>query len=115
MTEPKHVTLSCPHCGSDDLIRDAAARWNPESAEWQLCSIFDCITCDGCEEEISSAIMRATFDTWPDAKSYAINETSPYGRAWITSENNAAPFTVSDDIDHAPESFASEFKDVVEQ
>jgi hypothetical protein len=39
----------CPHCGSDNVVADAAARWNPQHQEWEVSNIFDKgHTCDDC-------------------------------------------------------------------
>lgn len=46
------MKLVCPICGSDDLVRDAAARFNPETAQWELSDVYDDVTCDQCELEI---------------------------------------------------------------
>jgi predicted RNA-binding Zn-ribbon protein involved in translation (DUF1610 family) len=45
------IELICPHCGSADLVRDAAARWCAENGEWELSSTYDNITCGDCGEE----------------------------------------------------------------
>lgn len=42
------MKLLCPCCHSDNIIRDAAARWNPETNEWELASVQDDMTCDDC-------------------------------------------------------------------
>ena len=38
----------CRRCGSDDLCRDAAARWSEAENAWQLASLFDESTCQAC-------------------------------------------------------------------
>ena len=40
----------CPHCGSDNVGADAAARWNFETQSWEVYNIFDKgHGCDNCE------------------------------------------------------------------
>lgn len=41
-----HVT--CPNCGSPNVVVDAAARWNFDTQQWELSSTFDERTCDDC-------------------------------------------------------------------
>lgn len=42
----------CPQCGSDNVVADAAARWNLEPQEWQVSNIFDKgHGCDDCGAE----------------------------------------------------------------
>lgn len=41
----------CAHCGSDQLVRDASARWDAESQDWTMSGIYDCTTCDICGAE----------------------------------------------------------------
>lgn len=41
----------CPHCGAEDLVRDATVRWDVESQSWSLSGIFDCTSCDVCDAE----------------------------------------------------------------
>lgn len=39
----------CPHCGSNEIGRDASARWNAEAKAWELSDVYDAETCLGCE------------------------------------------------------------------
>jgi hypothetical protein len=42
---------TCPHCGSDDICIDAAARWDVDNQKWVLTHEFlEQNNCDGCEE-----------------------------------------------------------------
>lgn len=41
----------CPYCGSDGIVRDATARWDPDEQCWSISGIFDNETCDDCEAE----------------------------------------------------------------
>jgi predicted RNA-binding Zn-ribbon protein involved in translation (DUF1610 family) len=41
----------CPRCGSDDIVRDATARWDVDSGCWSLSGTFDNETCDTCGAE----------------------------------------------------------------
>lgn len=41
----------CAHCGSDRIVRDAAARWDAVLGEWQLAELQDCYFCDACNGE----------------------------------------------------------------
>jgi hypothetical protein len=44
---------TCPQCGSDNVVADAAARWNPDApARWEVSCIFDKgHGCDDCGAE----------------------------------------------------------------
>lgn len=48
-TEPE--TRLCPSCGSDDVVKDACARWNPAAREWEISSLYDSETCCACDAE----------------------------------------------------------------
>lgn len=41
----------CDVCGSDDLVRDAAACWDVDAQAWVLLSTYDSTTCQACERE----------------------------------------------------------------
>jgi copper chaperone CopZ len=118
--KPEHVTLSCPHCDSEELVRDASARWNGD--DWELSDVHDAMHCESCEHDLKYAIKTMNgFGHWTDAKHYAREETTPYGRAWIIKDGDT--FTVriagevddTDDIDDAPYAFAQEFINGEEQ
>lgn len=49
------MRLICPYCHSDNIARDAAARWNPETKDWELSCVHDDITCDDCGESFYEA------------------------------------------------------------
>jgi RNA polymerase subunit RPABC4/transcription elongation factor Spt4 len=60
----------CPHCGSDELCVDAAARWDHRRQEWVVTSEFlDQNHCDGCGEDdvkiewIEVSARRSTANT----------------------------------------------------
>ena len=42
---------TCPRCGGDSLVRDAAANWNSDRQEWVLAGVQDCETCNDCGAE----------------------------------------------------------------
>ena len=43
--------MVCKTCGSEEVSKDATARWNVESQEWELSATYDkpnfCETCEG--------------------------------------------------------------------
>ena len=41
----------CDICGSDDLVKDAAAVWDREAQDWSLSSTYDSTTCQTCLRE----------------------------------------------------------------
>ena len=46
-----HVTPVCDICGSDDLVKDAAAVWDREAQAWSLASTYDSTSCQSCLRE----------------------------------------------------------------
>lgn len=42
------TTLVCPYCKSDEIVRDATAKQNPDTGEWELAGVQDAVTCEGC-------------------------------------------------------------------
>lgn len=48
------ITIHCPHCGGENILADACARWNVKTQGWELSNVFDDKTCDDCETEISA-------------------------------------------------------------
>ena len=40
----------CRACGSDDVVKDAWASWNPETGLWELMDVFDYNLCRACEQ-----------------------------------------------------------------
>lgn len=49
MTE--NTIPTCPRCGSQNISKDAAARWDEEAGEWSLACVHDSETCDDCGAE----------------------------------------------------------------
>lgn len=41
----------CSHCGSDSLARDASARWDVDTQQWEVSGVYDCTFCDTCSAE----------------------------------------------------------------
>ncbi|RJG49577.1 hypothetical protein D0Z70_24185 [Sphingobium terrigena] len=41
----------CPDCGSDEIVRDATVRWDPDERGWSISGLFDNETCDDCGAE----------------------------------------------------------------
>ena len=39
----------CPHCQSENIVRDACAQWDGE--RWILLGLYDNITCQECDAE----------------------------------------------------------------
>jgi hypothetical protein len=45
------VIKVCKTCGSENVLKDAWAKFNPEIQEWVLENIFDNEYCEECENE----------------------------------------------------------------
>lgn len=52
--EKRHAV--CPKCGSEDIVTEAVARWNIETQEWELSSMYDFIVCCACDGESDAAL-----------------------------------------------------------
>lgn len=67
------VQMVCPNCGSDDIARDAAARWDCESQEWELTALYGA-GCDSCgvefDEPEEKPLKGGGNMTREDAKKY---------------------------------------------
>lgn len=49
----KKIKYECPHCGSNEILKDAYASWNVELQEWQLETTYDTTICNLCEGEVT--------------------------------------------------------------
>ena len=54
-TEP-----TCRHCGSNRVIIDAGARWQRESAQWLLDSLYESAFCEACERDGDDLVQWPT-------------------------------------------------------
>ncbi len=55
------IKMICPYCGSDDVTRDALARWSMPKQKWEVSSELDTMQCEACGREIGPD----GFDTAP--------------------------------------------------
>lgn len=62
----------CPDCGSDGIVRDATARWDPDDQCWSISGLFDNETCDDCGAEGDD------FANWVD-----VTPKTPAGRVLL--------------------------------
>jgi len=46
---PAPVKRVCVGCGSDDIVRDASARWSVPAQRWELSDVHDHATCNQCD------------------------------------------------------------------
>ncbi len=42
----------CHRCGSDDVTKDALAKWNVEDQRWELAALLDSSNCETCGAEL---------------------------------------------------------------
>lgn len=54
MADAKRLAPHCPRCGSDNVQRDACARWDVATQRWELITVYDDATCAACGEESKS-------------------------------------------------------------
>lgn len=45
------AVVACKTCGSERVVRDAWACWNPEAGLWELETVFDDAFCNACENK----------------------------------------------------------------
>ncbi|HEV2570012.1 hypothetical protein [Sphingomonas sp.] len=50
-TTGKRVTFVCYVCGSNNVTRDAWARWDVKAQEWVLGDLYDNADCQDCDGE----------------------------------------------------------------
>lgn len=53
---PMRTIARCSVCQSDDVVRDASARWSSEEAHWEISGVYDDQTCQSCGAEGSSVV-----------------------------------------------------------
>lgn len=46
------IYMRCAECGSSEVSRDAAVRWNYEEQKWEAQDPYDDAYCDKCGEEV---------------------------------------------------------------
>jgi len=86
---------TCPACGSDMVVVDAWASWNPETGMWELKTSFDQGFCEACETATTHFIwIRETPDR--QARIKALNDAlrrgeSPDGMVGIAGERVLRP------------------------
>jgi hypothetical protein len=49
--EAKKVQMVCSSCKSEDVVKDAFARWDPEMQAWVLSAVYDHTQCNACGSE----------------------------------------------------------------
>jgi hypothetical protein len=87
---------TCPKCGSDNVVADAAARWNPnklegdpdESEGWEISNVFDNgHGCDDCGAEdiefvwVETLVPPTLTGAPEDGRSGSGTLSAPEGRA----------------------------------
>lgn len=45
--------ICCRHCGSENVSRDAIARWSVTDQRWEISDVLDNADCDDCGGETS--------------------------------------------------------------
>ncbi|MBZ0130807.1 MAG: hypothetical protein K8F59_17050 [Rhodobacteraceae bacterium] len=50
---------TCPDCGSDNVVKDAWAYWDPDVGAWCLRTVFDMCCCDECGKEMTPLWRKA--------------------------------------------------------
>ena len=49
------IRLTCLHCGSDEIVRDAVATWDTINQGWEMAGTLDGMSCNDCGEEFDEA------------------------------------------------------------
>lgn len=66
-THPFNIKIHCRTCRSEEVTRDACARWNVETQRWELTTVYDNADCDDCGGE-SRLVERHVTDGSPVGK-----------------------------------------------
>jgi ribosomal protein L37AE/L43A len=45
------IRLTCKHCASEEITRDASAIWDVHSHSWVLSAVQDQMACEDCGQE----------------------------------------------------------------
>lgn len=56
------IKMVCPECGSEDIAKDAVAKWNSETQEWELCGTHCHENCADCEAKGDRFAARVPTD-----------------------------------------------------
>jgi predicted RNA-binding Zn-ribbon protein involved in translation (DUF1610 family) len=85
------IELLCPSCGAADITRDACARWNAETGDWELSATYDTMTCDACGDETYECsevdldtLPEEDTDEWHALAKAAVEKVGKYGRGMAT-------------------------------
>jgi hypothetical protein len=70
------VKIVCAKCGSDDVCRDAAARWDVRSQEWLVSGVHDGATCEVCDDQDAKLIEQPLTPEESDALGSITSETA---------------------------------------
>ena len=50
-TDAPQIKMVCEHCGSEDIGRDANARWDASLQDWVLSGVHDTFWCNACHTD----------------------------------------------------------------
>jgi predicted RNA-binding Zn-ribbon protein involved in translation (DUF1610 family) len=64
------VIPRCRHCGSEDIVRDASARWDVATRSWYLSETYDCHSCTRCEADGDDLVIWGSADPQSDADTF---------------------------------------------
>lgn len=53
------IRMQCAKCHSENVSRDASAKWDEDAQEWSLAAVYDAAACDDCGNS------RATIEEVP--------------------------------------------------
>lgn len=62
----------CQTCGSERVVKDAYACWNPDTGLWELEKVFDAAHCVACEKATALSWVRP--DTAPQQRIRELND-----------------------------------------
>jgi len=82
----------CAHCGSESIVRDAAVRWDVESQQWVVTSIFDCTTCDFCGAEGDDLANWVPAEQVTPPKQFEIDLAAKIGKPDLRSDGTFQQF-----------------------
>jgi hypothetical protein len=71
-TAPAKTYPICRVCGSDDVVKDAWASWNPATGTWELMDVFDYNFCRACEQSAELDWIETSAKVMPIERTAAI-------------------------------------------
>lgn len=91
----------CPHCGADELVRDACVRWDVETQTWEVSGIYDSTTCNLCGAESDDLAHWVPARQVTATELYIAAVADLLGTPGLLSDPRFEPFCLAKFLDHS--------------